>query len=281
MNLWIEEKLEDTYGMRFRVTEVLFSGKSQFQSVQVVRTAGHGVMLLNDGFIMLSERDEFVYHEMIAHVPLFVHPNPRRVLIIGGGDGGTAREVLRHPSVEECTLVEIDRMVVEACCLHLPKTASCLDRVEVVIGDGVAYVAETDRNFDVVLVDSTDPIGPAQPLFGEAFYRSVHRVLAPDGIVVSQGETPWYQQPMQCKLSGILQAVFERNGVYNFSNLTYPGGLWSFTFASKGLHPLADLDEQRVRDSEMALDYYNEAVHKAAFALPTFQARALRGKTNL
>lgn len=281
MNLWIEEKLEDTYGMRFRVTEVLFSGKSQFQSVQVVRTAGHGVMLLNDGFIMLSERDEFVYHEMIAHVPLFVHPNPRRVLIIGGGDGGTAREVLRHPSVEECTLVEIDRMVVEACCLHLPKTASCLDRVEVVIGDGVAYVAETDRNFDVVLVDSTDPIGPAQPLFGEAFYRSVHRVLAPDGIVVSQGETPWYQQPMQCKLSGILQAVFERNGVYNFSNLTYPGGLWSFTFASKGLHPLADLDEQRVRDSEMTLDYYNEAVHKAAFSLPTFQARALRGKTNL
>jgi len=281
MNLWIEEKLENIYGMRFRVTEVLFSGESQFQSVQVVRTAGHGVMLLNDGFIMLSERDEFVYHEMMAHVPLFVHPDPKRVLIIGGGDGGTAREVLRHPSVEECVVVEIDGVVVRACCLHLPKTASSFDQAEVVIGDGVAYVAETDRTFDVVLVDSTDPIGPAEPLFGEAFYRNVHRVLAPDGIVVSQGETPWYKASTQRQLSGVLNRTFTLNGVYNFSNLTYPGGLWSFTFASKGLHPLMDFDEDRAQESSIAFQYYNEAVHKAAFALPTFQARDLNGATNL
>ena len=281
MNLWIEEKLENIYGMRFRVTEVLFSGESQFQSVQVVRTAGHGVMLLNDGYVMLSERDEFVYHEMMAHVPLFVHPDPKRVLIIGGGDGGTAREVLRHPSVEECVVVEIDGVVVRACCLHLPKTASGFDQAEVVIGDGVAYVAETDRTFDVVLVDSTDPIGPAEPLFGEAFYRNVHRVLAPDGIVVSQGETPWYKASTQRQLSGVLNRTFTLNGVYNFSNLTYPGGLWSFTFASKGLHPLMDFDEDRAKKSSIAFQYYNEAVHKAAFALPTFQVRDLDGTTNL
>ena len=281
MNLWIEEKLENIYGMRFRVTEVLFSGESQFQSVHVVRTAGHGVMLLNDGYVMLSERDEFVYHEMMAHVPLFVHPDPKRVLIIGGGDGGTAREVLRHPSVEECVVVEIDGVVVRACCLHLPKTASGFDQAEVVIGDGVAYVAETDRTFDVVLVASTDPIGPAEPLFGEAFYRNVHRGLAPDGIVGSQGETPWYKASTQRQLSGVLNRTFTLNGVYNFSNLTYPGGLWSFTFASKGLHPLMDFDEDRAKKSSIAFQYYNEAVHKAAFALPTFQVRDLNGTTNL
>lgn len=277
--LWIEERFNDIYGMRFKVDEVLFSGKSDFQSVDVVRTAGHGVMLLNDGFVMVTERDEFAYHDMIVHVPLFVHPNPRRVLVIGGGDGGTAREVLRHPGVEECVMVEIDGMVVEACRAHLPQTSACLDggRVELHIGDGVAFVAETDRTFDVVLVDSTDPIGPAQPLFGEAFYRSVHRVLAPDGIVVSQGETPWYQQPMQRKLSGILHTVFARNHVYNFSNLSYPGGLWSFTFASKGLHPLAAFSAERVAATGLDFEYYNPGIHAAAFALPTFQQRNLEG----
>ena len=276
-NLWIEEKLDDSYGMRFRVTEVLFTGKSKFQEVDVVRTAGHGVMLLNDGYIMLTERDEFAYHDMIAHVPLFVHPNPKRVLIIGGGDGGTAREVLRHPSVEECVVVEIDSMVVQACRDHIPQTSVSFDddKVELIIGDGVAYVAETNRTFDVVLVDSTDPIGPAQPLFGEAFYRNVHRALASDGIVVSQGETPWYRQNVQRELSGILHTVFARNHVYNFSNLSYPGGLWSFTFASKGLHPLRDVDANRAQ--QRCFHYYNNDVHWAAFALPTFQQRSVNG----
>ena len=277
--LWIEERFEDLYAMRFKVTDVLFSGTSDFQSVDVVRTAGHGAMLLNDGFVMLSERDEFAYHDMIVHVPLFVHPNPRRVLIIGGGDGGTAREVIRHPAVETCVMVEIDGMVVDACRKHIPQTAACLDgdRVELHIADGVKFMAETDRTFDVVLVDSTDPIGPAQPLFGEAFYRDIHRVLAPDGIVVSQGETPWYQQPMQRKLSGILHSIFARNHVYNFSNMTYPGGLWSFTFASKGHHPLHDFDAERVAASGLSFEYYNPAVHRAAFALPNFQLRNLEG----
>ena len=271
LDLWIEEKLDNIYGMRFRVTEVLFTGMSQFQTVDVVRTAGHGVMLLNDGYIMLTERDEFAYHDMLAHVPLFVHPNPQRVLIIGGGDGGTAREVLRHPEVEQCVVVEIDGMVVQACRDHIPRTSSSFsdDKVELIIGDGVAYVADTDRTFDVVLVDSTDPIGPAQPLFGEAFYRDVHRVLAPDGVVVSQGETPWYQRAVQRNLSDVLHKVFDRNHVYNFSNLSYPGGLWSFTFGSKGLHPLHDFD--RVRVKGMRFPYYNEDIHGASFMLPSFQ----------
>ena len=175
---WIEERHRDSFAMRYRVEKVLFEGQSPFQRVEVVQTAGHGRMLLNDGLVMVTERDEAVYHEMIAHVPLFVHPNPRRVLVIGGGDGGSVREALRHRSVERCRLVEIDEMVVNACRRFIPQTASCLDdpRVEVTIADGVEFVATTGETYDVVLVDSTDPIGPAKPLFGSDFYRNVKRL---------------------------------------------------------------------------------------------------------
>ncbi len=186
---------------------VLFSGKSPFQRVDIVETAGHGRMLLNDGLVMVSERDEHVYHEMIAHVPLFVHSRPQRVLVIGGGDGGTVREVLRHPSVEHVRLVEIDQMVVDACREHLPATAACLSdpRVQVTIADGVRFVAETDERYDVVLVDSTDPIGPAAPLFGREFYGNVRDVLTERGIVVSQAENPFYEQAAQRSLLATLR----------------------------------------------------------------------------
>ena len=169
-----------------------------------------GKMLLNDGLVMLTERDEFVYHDMIVHVPLFVHPNPKSVLIIGGGDGGTAREVLRHRGVERVVMVEIDQMVVDACIDHIPQTACELDneRLELIIDDGVAFVANTEEKFDVILVDSTDPIGPAQPLFGPEFYQNIHRVLNEDGIVVSQGESPWYHAEMQAKLGGDCSQYF-------------------------------------------------------------------------
>ncbi|MBA6358167.1 polyamine aminopropyltransferase, partial [Colwellia sp. BRX8-3] len=190
-NLWVEEKFEDFLGIKFKVEKVLFSGKSEFQTVDVVETKGHGKMLLNDGLIMVTERDEFAYHDMISHVPLFVHPHPKNILVIGGGDGGTAREVIRHLSVKKCTMVEIDEMVVDACKKHIPQTASALDdeRIDLIIGDGVQFVKETTEKFDVIIVDSTDPIGPAQPLFGEAFYKDVFNCLADDGIVVAQGES--------------------------------------------------------------------------------------------
>jgi spermidine synthase len=221
---------------------------------------------------MLSERDEFIYHEMIAHVPLFVHPRPERVLVIGGGDGGTAREVLRHPGVRACRMVEIDEMVVNACREHIPLTASSLDdpRLDLTIGDGVKFVEETDERFDVVLVDSTDPVGPAQPLFGEPFYRNVLRVLNPDGVVVSQGESPFYEAETQRSMLRILHTVFDHTHIYNFPNLTYPGGFWSFTFASRGLCPLDDFDLARVAASGIHFRYYTEGIHRAAFALPAF-----------
>ena len=276
--LWIEEKHEN-FSLGFKVNKVLFSGKSDFQTVDVVETEQLGNMLLNDGLIMCTEKDEFVYHDMIAHVPLFVHPNPKKVLVIGGGDGGTAREVLRHPNVEKCVMVEIDKMVVDASIAHLPITSCVFDnpKLELHIDDGLKFVKETKEKFDVVLVDSTDPIGPAQPLFGEEFYQDIFNCLSEDGIVVSQGESPFYEVPMQKKLMGIINKIFPISTIYNFSNLTYPGGLWSFTFGSKKYHPINDFKSERVKSFDGEFKYYNQRIHSGAFAIPSFMAKELEG----
>ena len=273
---WIEEKHDD-FGFRFRVTKRLFAKQSEFQHVEVVDTAGHGKMLFNDGLVMISERDEFVYHDMIAHVPLFVHRAPKKVLIIGGGDGGTMREVLRHDIVDECTLVEIDAAVIDSCKEHIPLTSAAFDheKARTIVGDGVKFVAETDERFDIVIVDSTDPIGPAAPLFGSEFYGNVKRVLSYDGIVVSQGESPFFELETQRSMVEIAASLFEHVHVYNYSNITYPGGFWSFIWASKTLCPLTDFQTDRLRNSKLTFRYYNEATHKAAFALPQFQLEAL------
>lgn len=276
--VWVEEKYKDFYAFRFKVERTLFAGKSEFQTVDVVETRGHGKMLLNDGLIMVTERDEFIYHDMLSHVPLFTHPDPKSVLIIGGGDGGTAREVLRHKNVERVVQVEIDKMVVDACKEWIPQTACAYDdpKVELIIGDGVKYMAETKEKFDVILVDSTDPIGPAAPLFGPEFYGNIYNVLNDKGIVVSQGESPFLEHECQKSMLSILNQKFDVVSIYNFNNLTYPGGLWSFTFASKGPHPVKDFNPQRVKDSGLEFQYYNELIHTGAFAIPSFQKNNLK-----
>ena len=216
---WIEERHEDFYSQGYKVTKRLFVGQSEFQKVEVVETEGYGRMLFNDSLAMVSDRDEFVYHEMIAHVPLCVHPRPTRVLVIGGGDGGTAREVVRHQEVEKCVVVEIDEMVVQACKEHVPTCSVGFShpKVELIIGDGVGFVAKHKNSFDVVLVDSTDPIGPATPLFDVEFYRNVRGCLKEDGIVVSQGESPWYGMNMQKKLLEIKKELFSIVSCYNYN----------------------------------------------------------------
>lgn len=274
---WVDEEYRGIVRTGFRVKRGLFKARSPFQAVEVVQTAGHGRLLLIDGMTMVSERDEFVYHEMIAHVPLFVHPRPRRVLVIGGGDGGTVREVLRHKGVERCVLVEIDRLVVEASRRWIPSTAKALSgrRAEVRIEDGVKYVRETRERFDVVIVDSTEPFGPAKELFGPAFYRDVRRVLTERGIVVSQAGSPFYEASTVRNLDRILRGVFPAVSAYLFTNLTYPGGLWAFTYASKGPRPLRDFRPARVRAARLPLRWYDADVHRAAFALPPFLKKGL------
>ena len=277
-DLWVEEDLQGIVRTRYRVTKTIFEATSRFQQIAIVETAGLGRMLINDGDVMLSERDEFVYHEMIAHVPLFVRPAAERVLVIGGGDGGTVREVLRHSGVRYCRLVEIDETVVEACKAHMPQTAAALDdpRVEIAIEDGVDYVSRTKDRFDLVIVDSCDPEGPSEPLFGSEFYTNVRRILLPDGVVVSHAHSPFYDAAAQASLLRILGDSFDRVQIYNYSNLTYPGGLWSFSFAGNGdLCPVGDLDDRRVEQSGCAFRYYSAAMHRAAFVLPEFQIKQL------
>ncbi len=275
---WIEEKFKDYFCMKYKIKEVLFEGKSEFQAVKVVETEGHGRMLLNDGLVMVTERDEFVYHDMIAHVPLFAHSNPQKVLIIGGGDGGTAREVLRHQTIDKCVMVEIDKMVVDACIKFIPQTSSSLsdERLELIIEDGVKYLKSNNEKFDIIIIDSTDPIGPACPLFGEEFYESVYASLSEDGIVVAQGESAFYEKEMQSKLLGIVASKFQISALYNFSNMTYPGGIWSFVYGSKGTHPYNRLREDRIMSFDGSFKYYNINIHRASFQLPSFMINELR-----
>ncbi len=276
---FIDETFKEGVTLRFGVKKRLFLKQSKFQKVEIVESTHHGRMLFNDDCAMLSERDEMIYHEMMAHVPLFLHPNPSRVLIIGGGDGGTAREVLRHDSVKECVMVEIDESVVSGCAEFIPQTAAVFSnpRLNVQIADGVDYVKKSKTEFDVVLVDSTDPVGPAQPLFGLKFYQNIRKLLSPNGIVVAQGETPFYEAKAQSSLLGVLSQCFPIAMPYNFTNMTYPGGLWSFLFASRAIHPLRELNEARLTGKISEFFYYNAQVHKAAFALPNFQRKNLSG----
>jgi spermidine synthase len=274
---WVDEEYRGIVRTGFRLKRRVFKGKSPFQTVEVVETAGHGKLLLIDGMTMVSERDEFVYHEMIAHVPLFLHPKPRRVLVIGGGDGGTVREVLKHKNIERCLLVEIDGLVVEASKKYIPMTAGKLSdrRSVVLIEDGVKFVRETPERFDVVIVDSTEPFGPAKELFGTGFYKDVKRILTEDGIVVSQAGSPFYEIGTIRNLDRILKKVFPAVDAYLFTNLTYPGGLWAFTYASKGLRPVKDFRPERVKAARLPLRWYNAEVHVGAFALPNFVRKAL------
>jgi len=275
--LWFTEIYKKEVGLSFKVEKTLFSDRSKYQKIDVVKTHGHGVMLINDGAIMFSERDEFVYHEMMAHVPLYVHPLPERVLVIGGGDGGTVREVLKHPSISRVVLVEIDEMVVSACRKYLPSVSCAMDdpRLEILIEDGAIYIDDTNETFDVVMVDSTDPVGPATSLFNKDFYQKVSDILTPDGIMVTQAESPFYDDDLQMAMLENQRPFFKKLHIYLFPFLTYPGGLWSFGYASKGLCPLADFDTERVEKSGVSTRYYNPGIHRSAFMLPSFVAENL------
>ena len=265
---WFEETHENI-ALRFRLKQRLLEQQSDFQKVEVVETQEHGMLLAHDGMIMVTEKDEFVYHDMITHVPMFTHPNPKNVLVIGGGDGGTVREVLRHPSVEKVTMVEIDGLVVESCKKYIPQTAGELEnpKVTLLIQDGVKFMKESKELFDVIIVDSSEPIGPATPLFNVDFYKDVYARLADNGIVVSQGESPYYDMKMQKVLVKILAEVFPKVHLYNYCNMSYPSGLWSFTYASKGLCPFKDFSPEKVTEK---FEYYSPDIHWGAFMLPQF-----------
>jgi spermidine synthase len=245
--------------------------------VEVVDSKGFGKILLLDGFVMLTERDEFVYHEMISHTPLFTHPEPKRVLVIGGGDGGTVREILRHPSVEHVDLVDIDEMVTKVCLDYFPQVAGKLNdpRVSCYFEDGVAFVKRKSAEYDLVIVDSTDPISVGEGLFTREFYRDCYNALNDNGILVNQSESPFWLPKIVKGIHAKLREIFPIFQFYQAFIPTYPSGSWAFGFASKGIHPINDFDQQRYEQLSLDLQYYNDEIHKAAFALPSFFRKLL------
>ncbi len=274
MELWYTEKHSENVGITLKTTKTLFSGKSAFQQLDILETPEYGRMMLLDGLVMVTERDEFVYHDMIAHPALFTHPDPKKVLVIGGGDGGSIREIMKHPGVEQAVLCEIDGLVIEKSIELLPTMAGEIDgsnpRVKLHVDDGIAYIRDHRDEFDVILVDSTDPIGPAVGLFEEDFYRLVFAALKQDGIMVAQSESPFYHAAIQKEMYRNLRAVFPLVEMYQAFIPTYPSGLWSFAFASKKYHPVKDFDRERAARRGFQTKYYNEDLHLGAFMLPTF-----------
>jgi spermidine synthase len=280
LDLWYQERHNNEVSFGLHVKKVLHSVQSQYQKVDVFETTGFGRVLTLDGLMMTSERDEFVYHEMISHIPLLATKNPKRVLVIGGGDGGTLREVLRHDCVEEAVLCEIDGEVVEAARRFLPSLAVGLNhpRAKVHIADGVEFVKKCEKNsFDVVIVDSADPIGPGVGLFSGEFYQHVKSILTENGIVIAQCESPWENKFDLAKVYGNLKAAFP--DVYSIvgSIPSYPYGFWSWGFASKSTHPFENIDMERARAIEKSTKYYNVDLHRAAFCLPNFLKKRLHG----
>lgn len=277
MTSWFTEKHTPHAGITIEVKRNIYHGKSEFQTLDIVDTFEFGRMFLLDGVVMLTERDEFVYHEMLAHVPLNTHPKPERVLVIGGGDGGTVREVLKHPQVKEVTLVEIDPMVMEAALEHLPGISDGLkdSRTTVVYEDGVQFAADSPpESYDVILIDSTDPVGPAEALFREGFFQDCANALAPDGVFVSQSESPFYHLPFMVDIHRVMSRIYPGVGFYLAAVPTYPSGNWSFLMGVKAEGVSLPVCRDHVN---LSTRYYDRRIHLGSFAIPRFLSEALEG----
>jgi spermidine synthase len=263
-----------------QVRSLLYDGQSDFQHVQVLDTLPFGRMLVLDDATQTSEVDEYIYHEMLVHVPMMTHPDPKNVLIIGGGDGGALRRVLEYP-IDKAIMVEIDGEVVRVSRELLPTIAGDAftnPRGQVIIGDGVRYLRETQEHFDVILVDSTDPVGPAVDLFGEQFYQDARRALGDNGIIVTQSGSPLVMLDELQHAVALMRRVFPIVKTYLCSIPLYPGVLWSFTAASTTLDPSLTQPATiaaRLQAHGQPTGWYTPAIHGAAFALPNFLSTAL------
>lgn len=256
----------------YDVEEILYKGKSKFQEIKVIRNSHFGKMLILDDVVQITERDEFFYHEMLVHPALMSHPEPKTCLIIGGGDGGTLREVLRHLKVQAASLVEIDGLVIEICQKYFPWLDAALKdrRAELVTADGNFFIENRDKTYDVVIIDSSEPLGPSSVLHGEAFYEKVKRTLNPGGIAAAQVGSPFFQLEAVKRMFGMLKNVFPVVQFYWGPVPTYPGGMWCYAFLSNERRESA-----KERDLPQGLRYYTPSIHRAAFALPGFLAAAL------
>lgn len=273
---WLYETLYDDYMVGYKIKDSLDDEKTPFQSLDVVDTHRFGKMLVLDGVVQTTEKDEFVYHEMMSHVALLAHPNPKNVLIIGGGDGGILREVLKHPKVKKATMVEIDGQVVEFSKKHLKKICKNAfkdSRTELVIDDGAKFVKSTKDKFDVIIVDSCDPIGPATVLFTKKFYGDIKNILKPKGILIRQSGSSYMQKSELKNAMKFLKSVFKYNAPCLFNVPTYAGGLFTLTFSSDEIDPLTTKEaniEKKFSKLDLKTQYYNPGIHVGSLKIPEY-----------
>ncbi|UOF91632.1 polyamine aminopropyltransferase [Fodinisporobacter ferrooxydans] len=276
MELWYTEKQTENYGITAKIAKTLHKETSEFQEIDMIETLQWGRMLVLDGMVMTTIKDEFVYHEMISHIALHTHPNPKKVLVVGGGDGGAIREIIKHPSVEKAVLAEIDGRVIEVSKQYLPEIACALGdpRVDVQVIDGIKHIHENKNTYDVILVDSTEPVGPAVGLFARDFYQGIYEALKEDGIFVAQTESPFLNGDLIRRVYQDISTIYPIARLYTASIPTYPSGLWTFTLGSKKYDPL-EVDEAQLKDFETK--YYSPRIHKSVFQLPKFVENLLKG----
>ncbi len=278
MGLWYDETLDDHTRLGLRVKETLFSGQSAYQQIEVIDTVGFGRVLIIDKVFMTSEYDEFLYHEMLAQPALCSAPSIKRVLVIGGGDGGTVREVLRHPDVRECVMIEIDEMVVKVSKEYLPGIGTAWNdpRLNLRFIDGHEYVKRSnDEKYDVILLDGTDPVGPGAVLFDESFYAGCKRMLTPEGVIGLQSESPLLMMDLFVEAQHRLRRLFSEVHPYLGPVPLYGTGTWSWTWCSDTGEPLRAIRKRQESIVEGS-KAYNEELHQAIFALPNYVKRALK-----
>lgn len=278
MELWFTEKHSESVHFSIKIKEQLFHQKSSYQMIDIFDTFEFGRILSLDGDLMITEKDEFIYHDMIVHVPMAVNTTIKNVLVIGGGDGGTVRELLRYDSIEHVDMVEIDQEVVEASIQYLPFTASELlnERVTLHYEDGVSFVAGLENVYDLIIVDSTDPFGPGEGLFSKGFYENCFTALTDEGILINQHESPYYENDAKemVKSHRRITNTFPVAKVYQFHMPTYPSGHWLFGFASKKYDPEM-IDAEKWNNLKIDTMYYNTKLHIGAFSLPNYVIKML------
>lgn len=278
------ETLHEHYGQFFKIDKMLHEVRTEHQHLVIFENSKMGRVMALDGAIQTTEADEFIYHEMLTHVPILAHGAARNVLIIGGGDGGMLREVCRHADVERITMVEIDQSVVDMCKEYLPNHSNGAyedPRVNLVIDDGMRFIANCTETFDVIISDCPDPTGPAEVLFSEGFYQACHRCLSDDGIFVAQNGTPFLQIEEVKTTAKNIQDLFADWHFYHAAVPTYIGGSMTFAWAAKNQQTRQislETLRKRFADTGIATRYYNADIHQAAFALPQYVLQAI-GKT--
>ena len=274
MELWYSEHHTEHVRLSLRVKEQLYSKQSDFQQIAILDTVEYGRALILDGCLMVTEKDEFIYHDMIVHVPMATNLDIKKVLVIGAGDGGAIRELTRYPHLEQIDMVEIDEEVVTACKAYLPQTACKLEdpRVHIYYEDGLKFVRRKTNEYDLILVDSTDPFGPGEGLFTKEFYGNCYTALTDQGILVNQHESTYYDAYVDAmkRAHQRITETFPIAKVYQAHIPTYPSGHWLFGYASKHYDPLKDLKEEEWNALGLKTKYYNTKLHQGAFALPNY-----------